>query len=36
LSAALQELSAGAAGLSDRISRRYFALIDSDAQALAT
>ena len=36
LSNALLELSAGAAALSDRISRRYFALIESDAQALAT
>ncbi len=36
LSAALLALSAGAAELSDRISRRYFALIESDAQALAT
>jgi uncharacterized alpha-E superfamily protein len=32
----LQELVTGAAQLSDRISRRYFALIESDAQALAT
>ena len=36
LANALLELSAGAAGLSDRISRRYFALIEADAQALAT
>ncbi len=32
----LLRISASAAGLSDRISRRYFALIESDAQALAT
>ena len=30
------ELNTGAAALSDRVSRRYFALIDSDAHALAT
>jgi uncharacterized circularly permuted ATP-grasp superfamily protein/uncharacterized alpha-E superfamily protein len=36
LAAALAELSAATGQLSDRISRRYFALIDSDAQALAT
>ena len=36
LSAALLRLSAGAASLSDRISHRYFALIEADAQALAT
>jgi uncharacterized circularly permuted ATP-grasp superfamily protein/uncharacterized alpha-E superfamily protein len=36
LAAALQEMLAGAAELSDGISRRYFALIDSDARALAT
>ncbi len=30
------ELNAGAAALSDRVSRRYFALIDSDTHALAT
>jgi uncharacterized alpha-E superfamily protein len=36
LAAALGELLAGASDLSDRISRRYFALIDADAQALAT
>jgi uncharacterized circularly permuted ATP-grasp superfamily protein/uncharacterized alpha-E superfamily protein len=32
----LQTLAAGAGQLSDRLSRRYFALIESDAQALAT
>jgi uncharacterized alpha-E superfamily protein len=32
----LMRISAAAADLSDRISRRYFALIDSDTQALAT
>ena len=32
----LGELAAGASALSDRLSRRYFALIDSDAHALAT
>jgi uncharacterized alpha-E superfamily protein len=32
----LEELSAGAGELSDRLSRRYFALIESDAHALAT
>jgi uncharacterized circularly permuted ATP-grasp superfamily protein/uncharacterized alpha-E superfamily protein len=36
LAAALAELSAATGQLSDRISRRYFALIESDAQALAT
>jgi uncharacterized circularly permuted ATP-grasp superfamily protein/uncharacterized alpha-E superfamily protein len=36
LAAALLELSAATGQLSDRISRRYFALIESDAQALAT
>ena len=32
----LAELTTGAAALSDRLSHRYFALIDSDAHALAT
>jgi hypothetical protein len=32
----LMRMSASAADLSDRISRRYFALIDSDAHALAS
>ncbi|MES1262784.1 MAG: alpha-E domain-containing protein, partial [Peristeroidobacter soli] len=32
----LQELSALSAELSDRVSRRYFALIESDTQAIAT
>ena len=32
----LADLSARAGELSDRLSRRYFALIESDAQALAT
>src|SRR5262249_51807124 len=32
----LSELTAGSAAPSDRLSRRYFALIDSDAHALAT
>jgi hypothetical protein len=36
LAAELLALSAGAGALSDRISRRYFSLIDADAQALAT
>lgn len=36
LAAELRGLAAGAADLSDRLSRRYFALIDSDAHALAT
>ena len=36
LAAALLELSSATGQLSDRISRRYFALIESDAQALAT
>jgi uncharacterized alpha-E superfamily protein len=36
LAKALRELSAGAGALSDRISRRYFALIEADAHALAT
>ena len=36
LAASLQQLLGEAAELSDRISRRYFALIESDAQALAT
>jgi len=36
LAAELGGLVAGAGTLSDQISRRYFALIDSDAQALAT
>lgn len=36
LAAELAELGARAAGLSDRLSHRYFALIDSDAHALAT
>ena len=33
---ALSALAAQACDLSDRLSRRYFALIDSDAHALAT
>jgi len=32
----LEELSAQSGELSDRVSRRYFALIESDAQAIAT
>ena len=36
LVAELRELSASASELSDRMSRRYFALIDTDARALAT
>src|SRR6185295_10923857 len=32
----LAEVAAGASELSDRLSRRYFALIESDAHALAT
>jgi uncharacterized circularly permuted ATP-grasp superfamily protein/uncharacterized alpha-E superfamily protein len=36
LAGELQALCAGAAGLSDRISRRYFALIEADPQALAS
>ena len=36
LAAQLAELSRGAGALSDRLSRRYFALIDADAHALAT
>ena len=32
----LRELAASASDLSDRLSRRYFAHIESDAQALAT
>ena len=36
LAAELRGLAASAADLSDRLSRRYFALIDSDAHALAT
>ena len=32
----LNDLAARAGELSDRVSRRYFALIESDAQALAT
>ena len=32
----LMELSASSGELSDRLSRRYFALIDSDAHSLAT
>jgi uncharacterized alpha-E superfamily protein len=36
LAGELRELTAGAADLSDRISRRYFALIEADAQALST
>jgi uncharacterized alpha-E superfamily protein len=36
LSSSLLELSSGAAELSDRISRRYFALIEADAHSLAT
>ena len=34
--ALVEQLLGEAAELSDRISRRYFALIESDAQALAT
>jgi len=36
LAAELRGLSASASELSDRMSRRYFALIDADAHALAT
>jgi uncharacterized alpha-E superfamily protein len=36
LAAQLHELGNRTAELSDRLSRRYFALIDSDAHALAT
>ena len=36
LAAALRDMLAGAGNLSESISRRYFALIDTDAQALAT
>jgi len=36
LSNALLGLAAGAADLSDRISRRHFALIDADSRSLAT
>jgi uncharacterized alpha-E superfamily protein len=36
LAAELASLASGTADLSDRVSRRYFALIESDAQALAT
>ena len=36
LAASLRQLLADAGALSDRNSRRYFALIESDAQALAT
>jgi hypothetical protein len=36
LAAQLGELVAGASELSDRLSRRYFALVESDAHALAT
>ncbi len=36
LAAKLDVLAAGAAALSDRLSRRYFAHIESDAHALAT
>jgi uncharacterized circularly permuted ATP-grasp superfamily protein/uncharacterized alpha-E superfamily protein len=36
LAAALREVQEAAGELSDRVSRRYFALIDSDSQALAT
>jgi hypothetical protein len=36
LSQQLRELSTGAGDLSDRLSRRYFVLIESDAQSLAT
>src|SRR6185295_17438014 len=36
LAAELRGLSASASELSDRMSRRYFALIDADARALAT
>jgi hypothetical protein len=36
LAAELDALAAGTADLSDRLSRRYFALIDSNAHALAT
>ena len=32
----IAELTEGASALSDRLSRRYFALIDSDSHALAT
>jgi len=32
----LDEVSVGSAELSDRVSRRYFALIDDDAQAILT
>jgi uncharacterized alpha-E superfamily protein len=36
LAGELQAMCAGAAELSDRISRRYFALIEADPQALAS
>jgi hypothetical protein len=36
LASALLEMLNGASELSDRISRRYFALIDADSQALAS
>jgi uncharacterized alpha-E superfamily protein len=36
LAGSLAALATGAADLSDRLSRRYFALIESDAHALAT
>jgi hypothetical protein len=36
LAAQIASLGASAGELSDRLSRRYFALIDSDAHALAT
>jgi hypothetical protein len=36
LAAELADLSARSADLSDRLSRRYFALIETDAHALAT
>ena len=36
LAAALDALSAAAADLSDRMSRRYFALVESDTQAIAS
>ena len=35
LARALAQVGAGAGELSDRLSRRYFVLIDSDAHALA-
>jgi uncharacterized alpha-E superfamily protein len=36
LAASLAEVATGAAELSDRLSRRYFTLVESDAQALAS